>query len=92
MINRVNILLIAFFTGFSSFAFCQVDQIADSTSSEVWIDYFIDVDSSENQISNPNSSQGSPDLIDTAPVQTPSLTEIQNSVNTNNDHWQSRPI
>ena len=83
MINRVNILLIAFFTGFSSFAFCQVDQIADSTSSEVWVDNFLDVDSSENQISNPNSSQASPDLIDT--VQTPSFTKNQNSVNTNNE-------
>jgi hypothetical protein len=83
LINRVNILLIAFFTGFSSFAFCQVDQIADSTSSEVWVDDFLDVDSSENQISNPNSSQASPDLIDT--VQTPSFTKNQNSVNTNNE-------
>jgi hypothetical protein len=83
LINRVNILLIAFFTGFSSFAFCQVDQIADSTSSEVWVDDFVDVDSSENQISNPNSSQVSPDLIDT--VQTPSFTKNQNSVNTNNE-------
>ena len=85
MINRVNILLIAFFTGFTSIAFCQVDQIDDSTSSDVWVDDFVDVDSSENQILNPNSSQDSPNLIDAAPIQTPSFIENQNSANTNNE-------
>ena len=82
MINRVNILLIAFFTGFSSIAFCQVDQIADSTSSDVLFD---DTDSSEIQILNTDSSEVFPVLIDSLSTPSQSVIENQNSVNTNNE-------
>lgn len=82
MINRVNILLIAFFTGFSSIAFCQVDQIADSTSSDVLFD---DTDSSEIQILNTDSSEVVPILIDSISTPSKSVIENQNSVNTNNE-------
>lgn len=82
MINRVNILLIAFFTGFSSIAFCQVDQIADSTSSDVLFD---DTDSSEIQILNTDSSEVIPILIDSISTPSKSVIENQNSVNTNNE-------
>ncbi len=82
MINRVNILLIAFFTGFSSIAFCQVDQIADSTSSDVLFD---DTDSSEIQILNTDSSEVFPVLIDSVSTPSQSVIENQNSVNTNNE-------
>ena len=82
MINRVNILLIAFFTGFSSIAFCQVDQIADSTSGDVLFD---DTDSSEIQILNTDSSEVFPVLIDSLSTPSQSVIENQNSVNTNNE-------
>ncbi|MBM78707.1 MAG: hypothetical protein CL846_09510 [Crocinitomicaceae bacterium] len=51
MINRVNILLIAFFTWFSSVAFCQVDQSSDTTINDIGNDDFVEMDSSKTEIS-----------------------------------------
>ena len=81
MINRVNILFIAFFTGFSSIAFCQVDQIADSISNDSLFD---NTDSSEIQILNTDSSEAIPTLIDSVSTPSQTVIENQNSANTNN--------
>tara|TARA_Y100000589_G_C27186483_1_gene642911 strand:+ start:506 stop:2764 length:2259 start_codon:yes stop_codon:yes gene_type:complete len=51
LINRVNILLIAFFTWFSSVAFCQVDQSSDTTINDIGNDDFVEMDSSKTEIS-----------------------------------------
>ena len=51
MINRVNILLIAIFTWFSSVAFGQVDQSSDTTINDIGNDDFVEMDSSKTEIS-----------------------------------------
>ena len=52
LINRVNILFFALFLGFSSIAFTQVDENADSTANGVLVDDFVDVDSLQSEIEN----------------------------------------
>ena len=59
LINRVNILFFALFLGFSSIAFSQVDENADSTANGVLVDDFVDVDSLQSEIENNNNLNSS---------------------------------
>ena len=59
LINRVNILFFALFLGFSSIAFSQVDENADSTANGVLVDDFVDVDSLQSEIDNNNNLNSS---------------------------------
>ncbi|MDG2343409.1 MAG: SPOR domain-containing protein [Flavobacteriales bacterium] len=52
LINRVNILFFALFLGFSSIAFSQVDENADSTANGVIVDDFVDLDSLQSESEN----------------------------------------
>ena len=59
LINRVNILFFALFLGFSSIAFSQVDENADSTANGVLVDDFVDVDSLQSEIESNNNLNSS---------------------------------
>ena len=72
MINRVNILLIAIFTWFSSVAFGQVDQSSDTTINDIGNDDFVEMDSSKTEISFSDTiSNENPDDVINPKVNSP---------------------